>query len=140
MQTQFEKPVFCNVGNVARAISALPSNDPTGEAVNERSRFLVGTQGFQQDNEIHLVELDEEEWKAVSIAYRHPCEIWHIAACPKKIGLISTCYNTTTPQNLEESMKGSLWTMDQTEVPYKTTGGIRDLSKVWDLPVDKPKQ
>ncbi|KAI9206921.1 WD40-repeat-containing domain protein [Polychytrium aggregatum] len=58
----------------------------------EKNRFLVGTQGYRCDNEIHLLEFDEDEFEIRFHAFRHPNEIWHIAPSPARPDLLITCH------------------------------------------------
>ncbi|EDV23446.1 uncharacterized protein TRIADDRAFT_27591 [Trichoplax adhaerens] len=57
-------------------------------------QFLVGTQSFKNDNQVHLIEFDEENNVINSNVYLHPIgEVWHISSCPLDKEILLTCYD-----------------------------------------------
>jgi len=74
-------------------------------------RFLVGTLCLKEENEVHLIEVYEEERdvKCLNI-FTHPSEIWFLSPCPSNPDLFFTCYNSNT--NNIPQFKASLWKMN----------------------------
>jgi len=89
----------------ARCISAV-IGDP------EKERFLVGTLSLKEENEVHLVEVQEEEndIKCLQI-YNHPSEIWWIEPSPSDPLLFFSCYNSISNSNVQS--KTSMWKMKE---------------------------
>jgi len=81
-------------------------------AEQEKNRFIIGTQDPRDDNEIHLLEYDEDEYEISSIIFKHPGEIWSMTEHPYLSDMLFTTYkipNSTT-------MQTSLWKMNSTDV------------------------
>ncbi|KAH6559700.1 hypothetical protein BASA61_009311 [Batrachochytrium salamandrivorans] len=57
----------------------------------ERSRWIVGSCGLKQDNEIHLIDYDEDEDEITHAVYSHPDEVLSIAPSPTKADLFFSC-------------------------------------------------
>ncbi|KAK3563203.1 hypothetical protein QTP86_018255 [Hemibagrus guttatus] len=73
---------------------ALTSQTAETDAI----RFLVGTQSFKFDNQIHIIDFDDENNIInKSVLLHHAGEIWHIGASPADKGVLTTCYNKSTP-------------------------------------------
>ncbi|KAL6077337.1 EARP and GARP complex-interacting protein 1 [Balamuthia mandrillaris] len=94
----------------------------TGET--DRNRFLIGTLGLREENEVHLIEIVEDseelQWERVG-QYPHPKEVWNIAPCPSDPDLFFTCYNT----GLE--YRASLWRI-QGEGDYSELNEVVNLA------------
>jgi WD40 repeat protein len=91
----------------ARCLSAI-----TAESESDKIRFLVGTCVLKEENEVHLVELqeDENEIKCLSI-YNHQSEIWSLEPSPQDASLFFTTYTVNNGSN----MKASLWKIKEEE-------------------------
>lgn len=80
----------------ARSIEAVYAPEDSDEDV--RSRFVIGTLNFNEENEIKLVEVNEDDPDKPEIqeiaSYSHPGEIWSMAPCPYDPSLLFTCYDT----------------------------------------------
>ena len=131
------KTVQFSVGLSSKSLVAIPSSSLDDSAV-EKSSFLVGTLGFQQDNQLLLVSLDEEDQKAQCIVYKHPKEIRSIAVNGTDPHLVTTIYTdiaTTgsgTDQTIQEKTKIACWKLDSVSVSSpKENGSIRDLQEIW---------
>lgn len=86
-------------------------------AETEAVRFFVGTQSLKfSQNQIHLVELDEENSYVNTRVFPHSAgEIWSVSPSPVNQDVVSTCYNSLT----EEStclMKSSIWKLPHSEL------------------------
>ncbi|KAL1923239.1 uncharacterized protein VTP21DRAFT_9615 [Calcarisporiella thermophila] len=87
----------------ARCLTAVSAD-------TERNKFLVGTLSPRRENEIHLLELDDDEFEFTSSVFRHPHEVWDIAACPSKAELLFTCYNEVGMDGFSRR-RAKLWQM-----------------------------
>ncbi|KAI8055766.1 WD40-repeat-containing domain protein [Syncephalis plumigaleata] len=68
-----------------RCLTALPASE-------ERALFLTATWSPRSDNEIHLVEVDEEQAKPLRTrVFQHDAAIWHMAGHPKQLALAACC-------------------------------------------------
>jgi EARP and GARP complex-interacting protein 1 len=57
-------------------------------------RFLVGTQSLKFDNQVHRLELNEENNFIQREAFLHKeGEIWHLSASPSDKNVFSTVFN-----------------------------------------------
>jgi hypothetical protein len=75
----------------------------------QRNRFLVGTLSLHSsENEVHLIEYSSEQNDVYNVGlYRHPHEIWSIAAHPNRPDLFFTIYNTG------KLFEATLWQLPQ---------------------------
>ncbi|KAI9598683.1 WD40-repeat-containing domain protein [Syncephalis fuscata] len=68
-----------------RCLTALSASE-------EQALFLTATWSPRSDNQIHLVEVDEEQAKPLRArVFQHDAAIWHMASHPKKLGLVACC-------------------------------------------------
>ncbi|TPX37104.1 hypothetical protein SmJEL517_g00904 [Synchytrium microbalum] len=79
-------------------------------AESERNRFFVGTYGVRQDNEIHLLDFDEDEFEISSQIYKHPDEIWSMSPSPSSTDLLFTTHSSPA-----SSRTATLWRLDSIE-------------------------
>ncbi|CAB3365655.1 Hypothetical predicted protein [Cloeon dipterum] len=87
-----ETPVIYGLEFQARALAAQL-------AETEAVRFYVGTQSLKFDNQVHRLELDEENNMIKREVFHHgDGEIWHISASPTDKNVISTVYNHISPE------------------------------------------
>lgn len=103
----------------ARSIEAVYAPEDSDE--NVRSRFVIGTLNFNEENEIKLVEVNEDDPDKPEIqelaSYSHPGEIWSMAPCPYDPSLLFTCYDTQAVPHC------GLWRMGN----ISQTGSIDDI-------------
>lgn len=75
---------------------AADDDDDEFSSSSSRSRFLVGTLALRDENEVHLVEVDESDPDAPALqevaVYAHPGEVWALGPAPHAPGLLVTSY------------------------------------------------
>ncbi|KAJ1911918.1 hypothetical protein IWQ60_009910 [Tieghemiomyces parasiticus] len=124
-----ERSVVYGLGGQARCLASVSAN-------TEETKFLVGTIGLGRNNEVHSLVLDDDEVHVTGTVYRHPNEIWDLAACPQKEGLFFTLANVASPFSVRRV--ATLWSTNPGEEPVPTTGSEdapdRPLSQVLALP------
>ncbi|XP_060790670.1 EARP-interacting protein homolog isoform X1 [Neoarius graeffei] len=82
-----DAPVIYGLEFQCRALTAQT-------AETDAIRFLVGTQSFKFDNQIHIIDFDDENNIInKNVLLHHAGEIWHIGASPADRGVLTTCYN-----------------------------------------------
>lgn len=60
-------------------------------------RFFIGTQSLKFDNQVHQVEVDEENNTIHRDVFLHKeGEVWHISSSTTDPQIIATCYNKVT--------------------------------------------
>ena len=58
------------------------------------SRYIVGSQSLQQENQVHVLEYDDENNQLEKYIFSHtPGEIWHLGSCYTDPSIFSTCFN-----------------------------------------------
>lgn len=78
-------------------------------AETEHIKFLIGTQSIKMtNNQVHLIHLDEDQNLSSQIFQHHKGEIWALSSSPHDSSLISTCYNSLTP-DMNCVMGAALW-------------------------------
>jgi len=81
-------------------------------------QFLVGTQGLKLDNQIHLLELDEENISQIvkKASFIHnEGEIWQLASHPDQgTGLFCTRYSSIGGDGTQK-MKSAVWNRPETD-------------------------
>ncbi|TPX39465.1 hypothetical protein SeLEV6574_g07186 [Synchytrium endobioticum] len=87
----------------------------------ERNRFLVGTCGVRQDNEIHLLDFDEDELEISSHIYRHPHDVWYISPSPLAAELLFTCHSNP---KMNGSRMATLWRIVPNNVDSVESGNV----------------
>uniref|UniRef100_A0A8D9F929 Protein TSSC1 n=2 Tax=Cacopsylla melanoneura TaxID=428564 RepID=A0A8D9F929_9HEMI len=98
-----------------RALSAVV-------AETETTKFLIGTQSTKMtNNQVHLIHLDEDDNLSSQIYQHKDGEIWSLASSPHDSSLLSTVFNSLTP-DLNCVMGASLWKIP--DIPSDTTSGL----------------
>ncbi|KAL1465507.1 hypothetical protein WDU94_005071, partial [Cyamophila willieti] len=88
----------------------------------ESSKFLIGTQSTKMtNNQVHLIHLDEDDNLSSQIYQHKDGEIWSLASSPHDTALLSTVYNSLTP-DMNCVMGAALWRIP--DVPSDTTSGL----------------
>jgi len=63
-------------------------------AETNTSRYIVGSQSLQQENQVHVLEYDDESNQLEKYVFSHaPGEIWHLGSCYTDPSIFSSCYN-----------------------------------------------
>jgi len=76
-------------------------------ALTEKTRFLIGTHSLKDENEIHLIEVqDDDKIKCVNV-FAHQHEIWSLSPSPFDASLLFTCHNSVVKGSTQSS--ASLW-------------------------------
>ena len=71
----------------ARAIAAVPHA--------EKTRFVVGSLGLRDENQVHVLDYDEGSNVVRAQLYGHKNEVWYVAPSPTNGSLLATCYGDT---------------------------------------------
>lgn len=94
----------------ARSVTAQ-----TGET--DATRFLIGTLSLREENQVHLIEIVEQQDGSSDIrglaVFPHQNEIWNMAPCPTKAELLFTCY--TNNQQNRSKKTATLWKLNVPE-------------------------
>lgn len=61
--------------------------------------------------QIHLLDFDEEASELISTIYRHPAEIWQLAACPQREDLVATVHGGRFHADMGVTQAATLWKM-----------------------------
>ena len=76
----------------------------------DRIQFLSGTCDPRGGNELHLLDFDDEAHSVRSTVIRHPEEVWAIAPCPSRAGLLFTVHSSAAETAVE--VGATLWALD----------------------------
>eukprot|EP01122_Echinamoeba_exundans_P002377 TRINITY_DN12322_c0_g1_i1.p1 TRINITY_DN12322_c0_g1~~TRINITY_DN12322_c0_g1_i1.p1 ORF type:complete len:391 (-),score=61.23 TRINITY_DN12322_c0_g1_i1:7-1179(-) len=101
-----------------------PARCVAAQTHTERARFLVGTQSLTEQNQIHLIEVNEyaSELRRVHM-FSHPSEMWSISTSPFEANAFFTVFSNGA------EMKASLWRINE---------DINRLQEVFQLPIPSP--
>ncbi|XP_029667980.1 EARP and GARP complex-interacting protein 1 isoform X2 [Formica exsecta] len=119
-----DNPVIYGLEFQTRALSAQT-------AETDAVRFLIGTQSLNfNNNQIHLVELNEETGNLKTQVFQHPLgEIWSLQASPTEPDVFITCYNHLNEEGTCQ-MKGAIWKFPEIK---EYTNDILQLYKLADI-------
>lgn len=92
----------------ARCLAAQVARD-------DRSRFFAGTLSLKEENEIHLIEVQEDEEITRVSVLPHPPEIWGLAPSPTEETLLFTVYSTLDAEGTALRNDASLWRLNEEE-------------------------
>lgn len=98
-----DAPVIYGLEFQCRALTAQT-------AETDAIRFLVGTQSFKFDNQIHIIDFDDENNIINKSVLLHQAgEIWNISASPADKGVLTTCYNKISDSRVQTC--AAVWRM-----------------------------
>lgn len=102
--TQESAAAIYGLTSKARCIAAqapgigADDEDGGGDTAASRSRFLIGTLSLREENEVHLIEVDDSDPDAPSVQevgiFSHPGEVWALSPSPTDPALLFTSYDS----------------------------------------------
>ncbi|KAI8804964.1 WD40-repeat-containing domain protein [Cladochytrium replicatum] len=111
-----ERSCVYAVKNQARSLAPVCAEE-------ERNRFLIGTYSPKNDNEIHLVEFDEDEFDVTSHVFKHDKEVTSLSPSPTKADLLFTTYSELVDNKIKHA--ATLWMVGALEVD--DSGRLRNM-------------
>lgn len=91
---------------------------------SEEIRFFVGTQVLNQKNQIHLIQLDDDNEKLKSKIFSHEGEVWKLSSSPNA-NLLASVYSSNLimktallkiPESIFDDSQNEIIEFDETEV------------------------
>jgi WD40 repeat protein len=80
--------------NLIYGLNGFQTRSLAAQQDSEEIRFFIGTQGINQKNQIHLLEVDDEGEELKSKIFSHDGEIWKLTTCPND-KLLASVYSSS---------------------------------------------